>query len=107
MKIRTLIAGNVTLALLATSSVLAADQMTKLHGKPGSKMRIEGTSTIHDWQVESKIIGGSIEVGPNFPAEPGQDVKTGKRDAQGNADNPVRSLLGINKDGLRYDDKIG
>ena len=106
MKIRNLIAGNVILGLLATSSVLAADQVTKLHGKPGSKMRIEGTSTIHDWQVESKIIGGSIEVGPNFPVEAGQDVKPGKVDAQANAYIPVRSLLSVNKDGSHYDDKM-
>ena len=91
MKIRTLIAGTITLVLLAISSVQAADQMTSLHAKSGSKMRIEGTSTLHDWQVESRVIGGSIEVGPNFPVEPGQDVKLGKVDAQATASIPVRS----------------
>src|SRR6266404_6670659 len=106
MKIRTLIAGNIILVWLATSSVLAADQIKSLHAKSGSKMRIEGTSTIHDWQVESKIIGGSIEVGANFPTEPGQDVKPGKVDAQANAYIPIRSLLSVNKDGSHYDDKM-
>jgi len=106
MKIRTLIAGNIILVLLATSSVQAADQMINLHAKKGGKMRIEGTSTIHDWQVESTILGGSLEVGPNFPIEPGQDIKPGKVQARANVFIPIRSLQSVNKDGSPYDDKM-
>jgi len=106
MKIRTLIAGNIILVLLVTSSVLAADQMTSLHAKAGSKMRIEGTSSVHDWQVESRIIGGSIEVGPNFPTAPGQEVKPGKIDIRGKAVISVRSLQSVEKNGSHYSDKM-
>jgi len=35
--------------------------------KPGgAKVTIEGTSTVHDWITEGKIIGGSFEVEPSF-----------------------------------------
>ena len=63
-------------AFLASSS-RAADEMTRLDARSGSKMRMEGTSTLHDWQVESPIITGYIEVGPNFPMEPGQAATAG------------------------------
>ena len=106
MKKRILIAGKLALVLIATVSVQAADEMTNLHAKSGGKMRIEGTSTIHDWAVESKIIGGSMQVGPNFPLEPGQEVKPGKVDAHANVFIPVRSLLSVKKDGTHYDDKM-
>jgi len=36
----------------------------------GSSMKIDGTSTIHDWTVESRIIGGSMELDSNFPLDP-------------------------------------
>jgi len=59
------------------------------------KMRIEGTSNIHDWQVEGSIIGGYLEVGPEFPVEPGQAATAGKVEAHGEAYIPVRSLFSI------------
>lgn len=35
--------------------------------KPGgAKVVIEGTSTVHDWVTEGKIIGGSFEIEPSF-----------------------------------------
>ena len=70
----------------------APAQTTRYNAKPGSKMRIEGTSNIHDWQVESKFIGGYMEVGPNFPIEPGKAVTPGKVDAKAEVFIPVRSL---------------
>jgi polyisoprenoid-binding protein YceI len=33
----------------------------------GSKMTIAGTSTIHDWTMESAVVGGSIEADAKFP----------------------------------------
>jgi polyisoprenoid-binding protein YceI len=77
----------------------AAGSLTQLNPRSGSKMRIEGTSAIHDWQVESPLILGSLEVGPNFPLEPGQTVSPGKVEAQGHATIKVQSLRSIEKDG--------
>lgn len=106
MKIRTLIAGSVALVLFAGLSAQAADQMTKYYARSGSKIRMEGTSNIHDWQVEGTLIGGFFEVGPNFPSEPGQAATPGKIDAHGEPFIMVRSLKSIEKDGKPYSDKM-
>src|SRR5438445_75994 len=97
-----------TLALsLFCAGPLLGAEMTRLDAKPGgAKVRIEGTSTIHDWQVESSVIGGHVEVGQNFPLEPGQEVKPGKAEARVEAYIPVRSLKSIEKDGSPYSDKM-
>ena len=62
MKMRTLIAGNVAVLVLVGLSLQAAEP-AKFFARSGSKLRIEGTSNIHDWRVESTLIGGSIEAG--------------------------------------------
>ena len=69
-------------------------------------MRIEGTSNIHDWQVESPIIGGMMEVGPNFPLEPGQAATPGKVEAKAEVFIQVRMLKSIEKDGKPYMDSM-
>jgi hypothetical protein len=106
MNKRTFIAANAALLLLACLSAQAADQMTKYYARSGSKMRIEGTSTIHDWQVEGTLIGGFLEVGPNFPGEPGQEVSPGKVEAHAEPFIMVRSLKSIEKDGKPYSDRM-
>lgn len=56
---------------LAATTARAADDWTRYDARfSGSNVRIEGTSTIHDWHVEGKIIGGSMEFDPSFPATP-------------------------------------
>ena len=80
--------------------------LTRLTQRSGSKMRIEGTSAVHDWQSESGIILGYIEVGPNFPTEPGQKVNPGNVEIKGEAKVKVTSLKSKNKDGSYYDDKM-
>src|SRR2546423_12573378 len=102
----TLVAAIVTLWLSAVNPVLAADGMTRLDARSGSKMRLEGTSTLHDWIVESPIIQGYLEVGAGFPLEPGQDVKPGKVEALGEASIMVRTLRSVESDGHYYSDKM-
>ena len=80
--------------------------MTTYNARSGSKMRIEGTSNIHDWQVESPFIGGLMEVGPGFPMESGQAVTPGKVEAKADVFIQVRSLKSIEKDGKPYSDKM-
>jgi hypothetical protein len=106
MKMRTMIAGKIALLLLLGLSVQAADQTVKFYARSGSKMRMEGTSNIHDWQVESTLIGGFLEVGPNFPSEPGQAATPGKIEVQAEPFIMVRSLKSIEKDGKPYDDRM-
>lgn len=106
MKIRTVISGNVALLLLVGLSVQAADQMTKYYARSGSKMRMEGTSNIHDWQVEGTLISGLFEVSPNFPSEPGQPATPGKIEAHADPVILVRSLKSVEKDGKPYSDTM-
>ena len=80
------------LALVLPSS--AAEIWIRYQGRPGSKLKLEGTSTIHDWTVEGKIIGGFLELESNFPlessAKPPADAKL---NAKVEVDIPVTSLL--------------
>ena len=101
-----MIARTAALLLLAMVSLPAAGQTTSLAARSGSKMRIEGTSNIHDWQVESPIIGGMMEVGPNFPLEPGQAATPGKVEAKAEVFIQVRMLKSIEKDGKPYMDSM-
>lgn len=48
----------------------------------GSKMKIEGTSTIHDWSMESAVLGGYIEADAGFPASALTDAKAAKPTVQ-------------------------
>ena len=84
----------------------SAGPLTVLSARPGSRMRIEGTSTVHKWQVEGRVIGGFLEVGSNFPTEPGQDVKPGKVDARAEVFITVRSLQSVEKNGAHFSDKM-
>src|SRR6267142_5336890 len=91
MKINYLqIARTFTAALLMlAASVQAAEEWTRYNAQPtGSKVKIEGTSTIHDWTMEGQIIGGYVELDPTFDSAP----KPGKISARALATIPVRSL---------------
>lgn len=82
---------------------LAAANLTRLDTTPtGNKVRIEGTSTIHDWQVQGSVIGGFVEVGEGFPLKPGAAVTPGRVPAQGSVFIPVRSLRSVERDGRPY-----
>src|SRR5437763_3339436 len=96
---RSWLVASIGLWLLAIAPAPAAEQMTRLDARSGSKMRLEGTSTLHDWQAESPIITGYIEVGPNFPMAPGQPATPGKVEAHGEATIMVRSLRSVESDG--------
>jgi len=56
-------------ALLAALSTRAADKAVRYEGQPGGKIKIDGTSSIHDWTVETQIIGGFLEVDPAFDTD--------------------------------------
>lgn len=79
---------------------------TRLTARSGSKIRIEGTSTVHDWQVESPLIGGYVDVGPGFPIAPGQSVANGAIPIRGELFVTARSLKSVQKDGKPYNDSM-
>jgi len=92
--------------LFVCSAPLRAEELTRFSALPGGKVRIEGTSTIHDWQMEGHLIGGRLEVGAGFPTEPGQAATPGKMEAKVSAVIPVSSLSSLEKDGKPYSSKM-
>ena len=89
MKLKTFSA--VVAALLVAGS-LSAQTWIRYESLPGSKMKIDGTSTVHDWTVESGIIAGGVEVDAAFPADPDAKAAPGKVNARVQTTIPVRSL---------------
>lgn len=65
------------IAFAATLQLPAADTVSYI-SQPGSKMRIEGTSTIHDWHAESKLIGGRFDCPADFPVTEPAKAAAGK-----------------------------
>ncbi len=66
--------------LLIATSIFAANSETgsqeteaatvRYQGVPrGSSVQIHGTSNVHDWKVESKLIGGLMNVNGEFPVD--------------------------------------
>lgn len=82
----------------------SADGFVRLAARPGSLVRIEGTSSIHDWQVVSSLIGGSIEVASSFPLDPGAPAQVGTLPVQGEVFVTARSLKSVKSDGSAYSD---
>ncbi|MBI3881394.1 MAG: YceI family protein [Verrucomicrobia bacterium] len=75
-----------TLTLAAAS---AFAQTAKYSAAPGSKLKMDGTSTVHDWTVESALIGGTLEWDAAFDAAPKPGKAAGAKVA---SVIPVRSL---------------
>jgi polyisoprenoid-binding protein YceI len=76
---------------LALAVGLCAQTLTKFESKPGTKLKMDGTSNIHDWIVESGIVAGAMELDAAFVANP-TEAKPGKIPAKVEATIPVRSL---------------
>ncbi len=75
--------------LAVAASIVVAEDWTRYASQPGgSKVKIEGTSTIHDWVMEGLIIVGYVELDPSFNAAP----KPGKVMARAQISMPVRSF---------------
>ncbi len=77
--------------LLGWAASAAAANLVRYESQPGSKMRIDGTSTIHDWHAESQLVGGFLELDGALVNAPEQ-VKPGKVTAQAETFVAVRSL---------------
>lgn len=71
MKTTKILTGALILSLGLGVQAIRAEESTntiRYGAQPtGSKVKMEGTSTIHDWTVESPIIGGFMEVDSTFP----------------------------------------
>jgi hypothetical protein len=83
--------------LFSAGLVSHANNWEHYKPQPGSKLKIEGTSTLHDWSVESAIIAGSLELPPGFLANPANAPQPKVETSV-----PVRSL----KSGKRQMDSV-
>lgn len=77
--------------LFALAAASSAQTLVRFESQPGSKMRMDGTSTIHAWHAESMLIGGFIELDAALVEEPDK-VKPGKVAGKGETFIAVRSL---------------
>jgi polyisoprenoid-binding protein YceI len=82
---------SIAAVVLALSIGTYAQPLTRFESKPGTKLKMDGTSNIHDWTVESFIVKGALELDSAFVADPAA-AKPGKIPAKVEATIPVRSL---------------
>ena len=68
MKIKLFLSGaRLALLVLLTLPLCAAENWVRYDALPtGSKLKLDGTSTIHDWTVESRLIAGNVEFDSGF-----------------------------------------
>ena len=88
----------VTTAIDVPAQAAPQGNVVRYEAQPttGSEVRIAGTSTIYDWTVTNKIVGGFIEAEGNFPASAaklGANVSTPKVEVF----IPVRAFKSYNK----------
>ncbi len=78
MKTRSwLFIGNLTLLLWLAPPVMAADLVKYSASPTGSSMKIEGTSTLHDWTMVSTLVGGTLEIGSQVDLDPAKTTLPG------------------------------
>ncbi len=53
-------------ALLAASSMIAAEPVRYVPVPNSCKLRMDGTSTIHDWHADTDLVGGFMEFDATF-----------------------------------------
>lgn len=80
-----------TLALLLLASASAAENwVAYLASANGSRVKIEGTSTLHDWTMESTLVAGKMELEEGFKLD--SSLKPGKVNARVTVSMPVRQF---------------
>lgn len=88
--------GKIAAALLSLAAyTLPAQTYTRYDAQPGKgKVSIDGTSTFHDWTVQSGLIGGHVEIDQAISFDPAQKKapSPGKINARAEISVPARSL---------------
>jgi polyisoprenoid-binding protein YceI len=63
---------------LFLAPTLSATAQTHYAGQPkGSDIKIQGTSSLHDWEMEGVLIGGFLELGAGVQLDPAQTTIAG------------------------------
>src|SRR3954469_1740119 len=82
-----------TIALTSALGLQAADGNRYQAQPAGNKVRVEGTSTAHDWEMEGTMIGGSVEFDPAVQIDTAQAaLKDKKLTIKSTVIIPVRSI---------------
>jgi polyisoprenoid-binding protein YceI len=68
------------IALTSALAVQAADSNRYQATPAGNTVRIEGTSTAHDWEMNGTLIGGSVEFDPAIQFDTAQATLPGLKD---------------------------
>src|SRR5437879_1033799 len=97
---------SVPVAVVAQPPLSLSTPTRRFTAMSGSSVRIDGTSTIHDWQVRGSLIGGFLEIGPNFPTDSDQSLTPGPVEARGEVFISVSNLGSVEKEGRPYSDKM-
>jgi polyisoprenoid-binding protein YceI len=81
------------IALTSALAVQAADSNHYQAQPGGNKVRVEGTSTAHDWEMDGTMIGGSVEFDPAVQLDTAQAaLKDKKLTIKSTVIIPVRSI---------------
>ncbi len=65
-------------AVFCGAVMVDAAETLRFEGRPGSKVKIDGTSTVHDWTVESQLLSGFMEFDAGFAKDPAAAAKSAK-----------------------------
>ena len=92
-----LCAAALALALASSLPLSAADGGVRYQARPsGSRVEIQGTSTVHDWTMDGAIIGGWVEFASGVKVDHTQaaieGLKDGKVPAKAESRIPVRQI---------------
>jgi hypothetical protein len=97
-------------ASTAASSTPAGGAMVSYTTATGSAVtniiRIEGTSSVHDWRVQGPIIGGTVQLPTGFPPTEGKQQPAGPLPVTASVFIPVRSLKSLQANGRPYSDAM-
>jgi len=70
------------------------------------KVRVQGSSNLDDWQVESVSIQGVLDLGSGFPPQPTQKAASGPIAARARIELSALSLKSVEKDGKPFSNKM-
>ena len=90
---------------VSAAAVAPADPMIRLITSKG-KVRVEGSSSIDDWQVESRSLEGFMEVSSDFPGRSAAGKGLAPVRARAEAWLDVRSLKSVEKDGKPFSNRM-
>jgi YceI-like domain len=80
----------------------AHPRLTRFQTVQGSWVRIEGSTSMHDWQARSLEVTGFVEVAPGFPNNYGAAASEPDTGERVEVSLPVRSLKSIDLDGKPF-----